>query len=728
MGFFDHVMVRAQIAGKTYWMDGTRTSDRDLDSLKTPGFHWTLPERPAGAALIKLTPVASDQPDSVTTVRIDASAGLLAPATIHAEAWASGDSAEAMQQAFSALPAAERDKALRSAWEKSFPKLKITSSVGAMDEKTGVFKMTMDGSAPLEWDPPMSTGYKFLKFSDANLGWKPDYKRDPGPNIDAPYAVRYPAYNRYSLTLVLPRGGAGFAAPAPDVDVKVAGWALYRRSKIEKGVLTIEKSMKSLAPEFPASEADAAEKQLAELAKTQVFVRAPPGYVPTDADAALMAALEPKTAKEFIDRGDSYMQRRQYDKAIADFDKAIAADPKDSFGYSNRGIAHYWKGENDLAKADFAAAAKINGRDVVAVHGQGLLALRESRVPDAIAAFSRAVDLKENNSFALAYRAGAYLQIGDFDHALADLDELLRGDSTRVDTYLARADILRMKGDVAAALATLDDGLKANPGAEQIELHRAGLLAQTGKPAEAAKAFETLIKAHPSAQAYLTRARNREKIDVAGRLADVEAALKLDPKSGEALALRAEARADAGAAAQAVTELSEAMKTLKDDDQLLVARGKAYARSGDLKSADADLTRFAEKYAKNADALNEVCWTRATYGIDLKKALAECESSLALYPTSAAALDSRGFVLLRLGRYEEAVAAYAEALKLRPRQAESLYGRGLAELGLQRAKEGQADVAAARAISEKVVQEFADWGLKEAAAKASAPKDAAVKS
>jgi tetratricopeptide (TPR) repeat protein len=255
-----------------------------------------------------------------------------------------------------------------------------------------------------------------------------------------------------------------------------------------------------------------------------------------------------------------------------------------------------------------------------------------------------------------------------------------------------------------------------------LQLTLAAVLAADGRKADADKAFAAMIAAHPTVEAYLTRATYRAKGDTAGRLADIDAALKLDAKSASAMAMRAQTRMDAGEAAKAASELTEAMKTLKDEDQLLVARAKALAKAGDLKGADADLTRFSQKYAKNAAALNEVCWTRATYDVDLKKALADCESSLALYPTAAQTLDSRGFVLLRLGRYEEAVAAYAEALKLRPRQAESLYGRGLAELSLQRAKEGQADVAAARAISAKVAQEFVDWGVKETGVKETVAK------
>ena len=39
-GLFDHVLVRARIGGRSYWLDGTRLGDRYLDVLPPPTFRW----------------------------------------------------------------------------------------------------------------------------------------------------------------------------------------------------------------------------------------------------------------------------------------------------------------------------------------------------------------------------------------------------------------------------------------------------------------------------------------------------------------------------------------------------------------------------------------------------------------------------------------------------------------------------------------------------------------
>ena len=711
MAPFDHVIVQATIGGQTYWLDGTRTEDRGVDTLRTPGFYWALPVKASGAELMKLTRSTPDEPQSVTTIRVDASGGLDAPAPTHIEVVDQSEAAAYLQMMFASLATAERDKFLRKAWESRYPWLKVATVTGSYDEATGRYRQVVDGVATLPWLPPGASGYRFLTIADAALGWNAEFKREPGPFVDAPFVVGFPAYSKVVETIVLPRGGTGFTAPAPDVDVKVAGQAFYRRSRLEKGVFTVERSQRSLVAEFPASEAGAAAAQLKELAKTVVYVRSPAGYVATDKDMAALSGAELKTAQEYIGRGSAYMKRREYAKAVADFDKAVNLDPKNSYGLSNRGIARFWNNELPLAKADFQAAAKLDPRDFVAVQGAGLVAAYENRNADAVAAFSRAIDLRADNVFALLQRAHLYRVLNDDDRALADVAEILRIEPQATDARMMRIDVLRQRNDLDGALAEIEAGLKAAPEDRLLPVARASLLSTQGRKVDAAKAFEEALNRNPTVEGYLTRANTRDKADRAGRMADLEAALKLEPKSTPALAMRAALRSEMGANSQAIAELTQALKLQPDNNGLLVGRAQAYARAGQLALADKDFSTVRAKTLTNAWALNNLCWTRATLGVLLDAALADCQAALEISPQSPEILDSRAFVLLRLGRFDQATADYDAALKLRPRSAPSLYGRGVAKLRLQKATEGEADLAAARAISTTVDAEFAGYGV-----------------
>ncbi len=94
--WFNHVLVRATIAGRTYWMDGTRTGDKTLDRLRTPPFGWGLPLAAANSTLVRMVPVALDEPDEVLSIRIDATGGLTVPAPTKIERLTRGDGSLAM--------------------------------------------------------------------------------------------------------------------------------------------------------------------------------------------------------------------------------------------------------------------------------------------------------------------------------------------------------------------------------------------------------------------------------------------------------------------------------------------------------------------------------------------------------------------------------------------------------------------------------------------------------
>ena len=114
---FNHVLVRASIGGRTYWLDGTRTGDTDLDRLVTPNFGWGLPVLASNAALVRMLPAPLALPTQETAIRIDASAGISAPAPTKVETILRGDDAIGTSVALANLVGEARDRALRDYWK-----------------------------------------------------------------------------------------------------------------------------------------------------------------------------------------------------------------------------------------------------------------------------------------------------------------------------------------------------------------------------------------------------------------------------------------------------------------------------------------------------------------------------------------------------------------------------------------------------------------------------------
>ena len=78
------------------------------------------------------------------------------------------------------------------------------------------------------------------------------------------------------------------------------------------------------------------------------------------------SSLRPTTAAATLGTN-----KKDYDKAIADYDEAIELDPKDAVAYNNRGVAWYAKNEYDKAIADFNEAIRLDPEDAVAYINRG---------------------------------------------------------------------------------------------------------------------------------------------------------------------------------------------------------------------------------------------------------------------------------------------------------------------------------------------------------------------
>lgn len=70
--------------------------------------------------------------------------------------------------------------------------------------------------------------------------------------------------------------------------------------------------------------------------------------------------LDPKYAAAYVSRGVAYhYSKKDYDRAIADYDQAIRLDPVFTIAFANRGLAHEQAGRREQALRDFRAALAL---------------------------------------------------------------------------------------------------------------------------------------------------------------------------------------------------------------------------------------------------------------------------------------------------------------------------------------------------------------------------------
>ena len=197
-------------------------------------------------------------------------------------------------------------------------------------------------------------------------------------------------------------------------------------------------------------------------------------------------------------------------------------------------------------------------------------------------------------------------------------------------------------------------------------------------------------------------------------MADFEKAIALDPGQTDARFARAMLRLGNKDREGAQADLDLLDKTLAPQAQLRLAMSSVYLRIEQPARAIVQLNQWLPAHpdeVKRHSALNGRCWARALLGVELDKALDDCNDAIDAEPRNAAYLDSRGWVHLRLGQNREAIADFDRALALRPAMPGALYGRGLVKTRVGEAAKGGEDLAAARSAEPDIERRLARIGL-----------------
>ena len=139
--------------------------------------------------------------------------------------------------------------------------------------------------------------------------------------------------------------------------------------------------------------------------------------------------------------------KKDYNRAISDYNEVIRLDPQDRRAYSARGAARFFKKEYGKAIADFDEALRLHSHDPVARFYRGLARLERTHYDGAITDFDEVIRLDADQLvgvdpkgiYARLNRGWAWFKKRAFDRAMADFDEAARIEPNNPDACLYRA-------------------------------------------------------------------------------------------------------------------------------------------------------------------------------------------------------------------------------------------------------------------------------------------------
>jgi len=206
------------------------------------------------------------------------------------------------------------------------------------------------------------------------------------------------------------------------------------------------------------------------------------------------------------------------------------------------------------------------------------------------------------------------------------------------DAILLTAEVLETLGQHRLAAETYERFPPDHPAHVFAEIGRAGALHAQGKVEAALDGLETLARRHPA-------------------LLNVQFAL------GEML--RMEDRCDEAeiAYSAAIDLLPE---VTENDWILFFYRSICHFQTDDWPAAEADLRRALALNPTQPQVLNNLGYGLVDRGLRLEEALGMIRQAVAAEPDSAYILDSLGWALFRLGRYQEALEPMERAAQIKP--------------------------------------------------------------
>lgn len=263
-------------------------------------------------------------------------------------------------------------------------------------------------------------------------------------------------------------------------------------------------------------------------------------------DYSLFILLNPTFSQAYFQRGVSYTQLNDYEKALADLTSSLALpQPSPDFtvrAYSVRAFIYQQLADLDAALKDLNAAVAALPEQADGYYWRGQFYLEQNQIDEALVDFSKVIEYAPDTADAYAYRGAIYLQKEDYAAAVEDYTRLieLAPDDARV--YFQRALAYIGQEQWAEALADLDEAIDLQENVPELYLQRGRVNSELGNTA-------------PSAEDYMQYARliqttvNTDLILRPGesQVVEMEAGLlfgmAFEGQAGQTITLTADARA-----------------------------------------------------------------------------------------------------------------------------------------------------------------------------------------
>jgi tetratricopeptide (TPR) repeat protein len=368
-------------------------------------------------------------------------------------------------------------------------------------------------------------------------------------------------------------------------------------------------------------------------------------------------------ASAYLQRGDAYFQ---YQKALENFNQAIALNPNDAMAYYYRGDCNHRLGNTRAALQDFTSAIQLNFEFEAAYHSRGKIYHEIGHFQESIEDFSQAMRLNPKNILYYQNTGVCYHALGHYREAIAWFEMALALEQNH-ESYLYCGASCYAMGNFDIAIQNYKEALCLN---SQNARGFCGLgicYYQQGEYELAEENFEKAMQLNNDyILTYVWRAQLYEewgKMDLAK--ADFAKATQRFAQSYYHLACRGVAKLKCHDPESALNDFNDALAKHPRYLFALVNRAFAKVALNDMQDARTDLE---QAILWPASSVMDYFWqaNAIAYLKQWNEALHKYDQTLSMRPHFPEALARRGWVKWQCGRYGQAQREWEKIKQLAP--------------------------------------------------------------
>jgi len=437
-GAFDHVLVRADIDGTAYWLDGTSSGTRLASVADTPPFRIGLPIRADGAELLEIEARVPAVPQVEVDMLLDNRGGVDLPSLVTVRAHLSGALGSSLGSAVEQASEQQKKELVKRFARSLFSDMAVSGGSLVRDEETGITEVEFTGIVSSRWEARGARKRLVLDgLASAELSFEPDRARPAWREI--PVNLGFAGYQVNRMRLLLPDDESGYELQGrPDLDGTFARTRVIRHGKLEGHVVEVDERLESLGGELPSAEIAAERGKAARIANSSPYLLSPPDAArkweygrpelrarvkPYEKAYALAIEREPDEAVSYINRGWFRFSTTNLEGALADYSKAIELDPDPGY-YGVRAKIYWAIGQSELALADYRKAFELAPSQDTAIDLANMLG-QLGETEEALALVDDFDDYGDKHASFVQIRADILAHAGRADEGLTEIDALI---------------------------------------------------------------------------------------------------------------------------------------------------------------------------------------------------------------------------------------------------------------------------------------------------------------